>query len=105
MGAFEFIQDYPGPDTFLSGFTCAENDGFTNNCDPKLDALVQQARDLQATDPSAADDKWAEADRMVVDLALWAPLLNEGSDFVSARVRNYQYNLSYGVLLDQIWVK
>jgi hypothetical protein len=40
-----------------------------------------------------------------VDLALWAPLLNEGSDFVSARVRNYQYNLSYGVLLDQIWVK
>jgi peptide/nickel transport system substrate-binding protein len=105
MGAFEFIQDYPGPDTFLSGFTCAENDGFTNNCDPKLDALVQQARDLQATDPSAAADKWAEADRMVVDLALWAPLLNEGSDFVSARVRNYQYNLSYGVLLDQMWVQ
>ena len=105
MGAFEFIQDYPGPDTFLSGFTCAENGGLTNNCDPKLDALVQQARDLQATDASAAADKWAEADRLVVDLALWAPLLNEGSHFVSARVRNYQYNLSYGVLLDQIWVK
>ena len=42
---------------------------------------------------------------MVVDLALWAPLLNEGSDFVSAPVRNYQYNLSYQVLPDQIWVK
>ena len=92
-------------DTFLSGFTCPENDGFTNNCDPKLDAIVEQARDLQATDASAAADKWAEADRMVVDLAPWAPLLNEGSDFVSARVRNYQYDLSYGVLLDQIWVK
>jgi hypothetical protein len=41
----------------------------------------------------------------VTDLVLWCALVNEGSDFVSARVRNYQFNLSYGILLDQVWVK
>jgi peptide/nickel transport system substrate-binding protein len=105
MGAFEFIQDYPAPDTFLAGFTCDESDGLSNYCDPSLDELVRQARDLQSTDASAAAQKWAEVDRKVSDLVLWCTLVNEGSDFVSARVRNYQFNLSYGILLDQVWVK
>jgi peptide/nickel transport system substrate-binding protein len=105
MGAFEIIQDFPAPDAFLAGFTCDESDGFSNYCDPALDALVRQARDLQTTDASAAAQKWAEVDRKVTDLALWCPIVNEGSDFVSARLRNYQFNLSYGILLDQVWVK
>jgi peptide/nickel transport system substrate-binding protein len=105
MGAFEYIQDYPAPDTFLAGFTCDESDGLSNYCDPAFDALVREARDLQTTDASAAARKWAEVDRKVTDLVLWCALVNEGSDFVSARVRNYQFNLSYGILLDQVWVK
>jgi len=105
MGGFEFIQDYPAPDTFLAGFTCDEADGFSNYCDPAFDALVREARDLQTTDAAAAAKKWAEVDRMATDLVLWCPLINEGSDVVSARVRNYQFNLSYGVLLDKVWVK
>jgi ABC-type oligopeptide transport system substrate-binding subunit len=105
MGGFEFIQDYPAPDTFLAGFTCDESDGFSNYCDPGLDALVREARALQTTDASAAAKKWAEVDREVTGLVLWCPLINEGSDVVSARVGNFQFNLSYGVLLDQVWVK
>jgi peptide/nickel transport system substrate-binding protein len=105
VGAFEVVQDFPAPDTFLAGFTCDEGDGLSNYCDPALDELVQQARDLQTSDPSAATRKWAEVDRKATDLVLWCSLVNEGSDFVSARVRNYQFNLSYGILLDQVWVK
>jgi YVTN family beta-propeller protein len=105
LGAFEFIQDVPAADAFLGGFTCDEGDGLSNYCDPAFDDLVRQARDLQASDPSAAAPKWAEVERKVVDLALWCPLVNEGSDFVSARFGNYQFHLSYGVLLDQAWVK
>jgi hypothetical protein len=42
---------------------------------------------------------------MLTDLAPVVPLYNEGSDFVSARVGNYQFNASYQTLLDQLWVK
>ena len=42
---------------------------------------------------------------MIVDAAIWAPLFNEGSDLVSARVGNYQFHLFYGALLDQMGVQ
>ena len=66
---------------------------------------LHRPRDLQTTDPPAAEQKWAEVDRKVTDLALWCTLVNEGSYFVSARLANSQYNASYGILLDQAWVK
>jgi peptide/nickel transport system substrate-binding protein len=105
MGAFEVIQDYPGPDTYFAGVTCDKADGLTNYCNPALDEAVANARALQLTDPPAAVQAWAAVDRMVTDLALFVPVVNEGSDFVSARVGNYQSSLPYGVLLDQLWVQ
>jgi peptide/nickel transport system substrate-binding protein len=105
IGAFEYLPDYPSPETFLGSFTCALNDPLTSFCDPALDAKIAQAGDLEATDPAAAAAKWAEIDRAETDLALWAPVLNEGSDFVSARVGNYQFHIAYSMLLDQAWVQ
>jgi peptide/nickel transport system substrate-binding protein len=105
MGGFEFLPDFPAPDTFLGGFTCEPGDGLANYCSADLDALIASARDLQATDPVAANEKWAEVDRTVTDLALWATAVNEGSDFVSARLGNYQFNPALGILLDQAWVQ
>jgi peptide/nickel transport system substrate-binding protein len=105
IGGFEFIADFPAPYTYMSDFTCNDSYGLTNYCDPAFDKLVGQARELQTTDPAAAGRKWAEVDRAVTDLALWAPLVNEGSQFVSARVGNYQYSISYSFLLDQAWVQ
>jgi peptide/nickel transport system substrate-binding protein len=105
MGGFEFGPDFPAPDTFLAAFTCKDGDGESNYCGADLDALVAAARDLQASDPAAANAKWAEVDRAVTDLALWATLVNEGSDFVSARLGNYQFNPAIGTLLDQAWVQ
>jgi YVTN family beta-propeller protein len=105
LGAFEFSADYPSADSFLAGFTCAESDGLSNYCDAGLDALVAKARALASSDPAAAADAWAAVDRKVVDLALWVPVLNEGSEFVSARLGDYQFNPAWGILLDQAWVQ
>jgi peptide/nickel transport system substrate-binding protein len=105
MGGFEFGPDFPAPDTFLGVFSCEPGDGESNYCSPDLDALIASARDLQATDPAAANAKWAEVDRAVTDQALWVTLVNEGSDFVSARLGNYQFNPGLLILLDQAWVQ
>lgn len=105
IGAFEIFADYPSPDSFLAGFTCAESDGLSNYCDPDLDAMVAKARDLAAADPAASAGAWATVDRKVIDLALWAPVLNEGNDFVSARLGDYQFSPAWGFLLDQAWVQ
>ena len=60
----------------------------------------------QVTDPQAANALWARIDRDLTDQAPWLFLYNpKQADFVSSRVANFQYNLQYGVLLDQLWVK
>ena len=105
IGIFEWFADTLTPAGFLAGFTCAESDGLSNYCDPAFDAMVAEARQLQTTDAAAATAKWAEVDRAVVDLALWAPFFNPGADIVSERVGNFQFHPAYLVLLDQLWVK
>lgn len=105
IGGFEYRHDFLGPGTFLAGFTCDDSDSLSNYCDPEFDALVAEARILQATDPIQSASKWSAIDRQVVDLALWAPLVNEGSDFVSARLGNYQFHPQWTILLDQAWVQ
>ncbi|MEP7361333.1 MAG: hypothetical protein ABI744_07125 [Chloroflexota bacterium] len=105
INVWEWFSGKLSPGDFLGPLRCGRNDGTTNFCDLDYDALVAQATNLQATDVAASLDEWAQADRKVVDLALWAPLFNEGSDFVSSRVGNYQFHLYYGALLDQMWIQ
>jgi peptide/nickel transport system substrate-binding protein len=105
IGGFEYQPDFPAAETFLAQFMCQAHDLATRSCDADLDALVAHARELQSVDPAAANHTWAEVDRKVIDLALWAPLVNEGSDFVSARLGNYQFEPASGILLDQAWVQ
>ena len=61
----------------------------------------------QITDKAAtANASWAAIDRMVTDIAPWAPIVSGRIVvFVSRRVGNVQANQALGVLLDQIWVK
>jgi peptide/nickel transport system substrate-binding protein len=61
---------------------------------------------LQASDAPASSALWARIDRDLADQAPWLFLYNKKqADFVSRRVGNFQYNLRYGILLDQLWVK
>ena len=104
-GVFEWFGDSLAPSGFLTAFTCAGNAGLGNYCDPALEQRMADAAELQTTDAAAAADAWAAIDREITDLALWAPLVNQGADFVSARVGNYQFHAAYLVLLDQLWVQ
>ena len=115
IGLMPWIADYPAPSTFLDNFKCAtivRNDPANLNhsqfCDREVDQLMAQAGRLQAVDPTAADEVWAQAERRIVDqaplVAAYNPLYVTA---VSERVGNYQANASplFGELLDQIWVR
>jgi len=112
-GFIGWSQDYPAPSEFLNELTCAAfspRPGFNGNqaeiCDPRYDRAFNRALAGQATDtPQAANRSWSEVDRMITDLAAWAPLYNPRYlVFVSKRVGNIQSNPQWGVLVDQIWV-
>jgi YVTN family beta-propeller protein len=81
----------------------SNNRGF---CDPRLDARMHMARSLEVTDPRAAALAWEKIDREVADRALWVPIVNTRMiDFVSSRVRNYQFHPYWGFLASQAWLR
>ena len=75
-------------------------------CHPGIDRQMNQADQLQASDPQAAAKIWASVDREVTYLAPFVPFVSlRFPDFTSARVGDYQYNPIWGILIDQLWVR
>ena len=102
VAALRWFADYPAASGFINKgiFDCFYF------CAKDIDREIERADKLQATDPQAANELWARIDRELTDRAPWLFLYsNKQADFVSRRVGNFQYNLQYGVLLDQLWVK
>lgn len=113
-GGSGWIVDYPAESSFIGvQLSCEsfrpgsrENVNFPQFCDREVDAKIDRAEALQATDPYAAGRLWARIDRMIVDRAPWVPLLNpKTSVFLSERLGNYQVHPQWGPLLDQLWVR
>ena len=108
MAVDGWANDYPAASNFITNrFTCdaswVPSSGF---CDPRIDALIDRARQTQIDDPAAAGTLWAEVDRAIVDQAPYVWLANPiDVQFVSERVGNYQYSQQWGSLLDQMWVR
>jgi YVTN family beta-propeller protein len=101
-----WIPDLVAPSNFLSLFTCnGDPINIINHCDEEFDAAYRHALELQTTDQAAAVAEWAALDHRAVDLALLAPLVNPGADFISERVGNYQFSPAYEALFDQMWVQ
>ena len=101
-----FAADYPAASNFFFNDTChtslAPVSAF---CDPRIDRMVDRALEMQTEDPAAAGALWAEIDHAMVDQAPYLWLVNPiAVDFVSERVGNYQFSLSWNVLLNQLWV-
>jgi YVTN family beta-propeller protein len=102
IAAFRWFPDFPAASGFINSsiFDCAIF------CDKAINRDIARARALQATDDPAANRLWDRIDRELTDQAPWLFLYNSRqADFVSSRVGNFQYNLQYGILLDQLWVK
>ena len=106
--------DYASADDFIGKLTCAyfvPGNGLATTdasefCDPGLDRQIARAAAQQATNPAAAAALWAQLDRKLTDLAIWVPTVTPNEiDFLSSRVRNYQYNPVWGALIDQFWIR
>jgi YVTN family beta-propeller protein len=106
---FAWVADYPAAADMIEPlFSCRS--GWEENplrfCDPAVESAIERALKLDATDPRTANDLWARVDRMIVDRAPAVPLFNlRRTEFVSARVANYQFNPHLGTLFDQLWVR
>ena len=102
-----WAPDYPGAAGFMTPLVALQREqNLSHFCDRGVEASIRRAGELAPTDQQAASELWARIDRRVTDLAPVVPLVNPTDfQFVGARVRNYQYNPQWGVLLDQLWVR
>jgi YVTN family beta-propeller protein len=108
IGPNNWYGDTPGPGLFLPplfGCSSAGDPNLSRFCEPEIDAQMERAEGLQASDPVRTNALWAAIDRGVVDRAAAVPLFNERVvTFVSERVGNHQFHHQWGPLLDQMWV-
>jgi peptide/nickel transport system substrate-binding protein len=109
-----WYQDYPAPSDFLNvllgcGSIHPGSDGSPNIaefCDKAIQAKMDQALTLGQSDPTAANNLWAEVDHAVTDAAPWVDLYNPKQiDFLSKRIQGYQWNPQWYILIDQMWIK
>jgi YVTN family beta-propeller protein len=114
LGTMGWYAEFASAALFLRDlFSCASflpenesNRNFSAFCDPRVDAKMARAAQIQASDPVQANALWAQADRMLVDRAAAVPLVNQHIvGFVSERVGNYQLHPQWLTLLDQLWVR
>jgi YVTN family beta-propeller protein len=97
LGAADFLQTW---------FACDTAETHGRFCDPRLDRLMRRALSLEATNPRRAAIAWADIDRRVADAGAAIALVTPREvEFVSARLRNYQFHPIWGFLADQIWLR
>jgi YVTN family beta-propeller protein len=101
-----WIGDYPGAANFIDlQFRCESGANPTGFCSERLDARMDHALRLYATDPGASDRAWTDIEHQLVDDAVFAPLTNPIlTNAVSARTENVQVNPQWGILLSRLWV-
>jgi peptide/nickel transport system substrate-binding protein len=110
-----WVADYPSASDFFDQFfRCssfrpadpADTRSGSFFCYPAIDSLMNRADQLQADNPQAAAQVWAQVDREITDLAPWVPFASlRFVDYTSTRAGDYQYNPARGILLDQLWVR
>jgi peptide/nickel transport system substrate-binding protein len=107
IGLVGYFADYPAASSFLiANLSCNEYNNNLRFCEPELDQLTLRASRLQLTDPPAARDLLALAERRYVDLAPAVFLAHPAfQDFVAERVGNVQQHPVWGPLLSQVWVQ
>ena len=105
VGLTAWVIDYPAPSTFFDQLRCGTPDP-SHFCDPAIDRQMNAALAVQATDPAAADRRWATIDRELTDQATWIGYATpQHPQFVSARVGNVLFHPVWWTLLDQLWVQ
>ncbi|HEU4529325.1 MAG TPA: ABC transporter substrate-binding protein [Actinomycetota bacterium] len=87
-------------------FRCSFAGSAPTLCTDELERAIDEAKQLQATDPAAANDAWTQIEHGLVEDAVWVPLTNSVSTVVvSDRTGNVQVHPQWGILLSRVWVE
>jgi peptide/nickel transport system substrate-binding protein len=109
-----WYQDYPAASDFLNILLgCRSFHPNSNSspniaefCDKSIQAKMDQAGKTGITDPAAGNKQWAQVDKDVTDQAPWVSMYNPKLiDFLSNRVKGYQFNPQWYFLIDQASLK
>jgi peptide/nickel transport system substrate-binding protein len=102
-----WATDYLRAGDFIdTQFRCGANGNASGLCNDRLDARIEEAKQLQETDPAAANRAWIEIEHQLVRDAVWAPLTNPLTAYAfSDRVGNVQVHPQWGLLLSRVWVR
>ena len=109
-----WFQDYPAASDFLNILLgCGSFHPNSNSspniaefCNKPIQAKMDQAGAMGLTDPVGANNLWAQVDKEVTDQAPWVAMFNPKLlDFVSARVKGFQFSPQWYFLLGQASVK
>jgi peptide/nickel transport system substrate-binding protein len=110
----QWYQDYPAASDFLNVlFGCGSfHEGSDTSinisgfCDKAIQAQMDKANALGATNAEAANSLWTQVDKKVTDASAAAVLFSpKNIDFVSKRVGNFTFSAQYYFLVDQAWVQ
>jgi YVTN family beta-propeller protein len=103
----DWAANYPDPASYVPQFFgCGGGNSNGYYCNPALDRQMRQARLLELSHPAKAAALWASIDRQITDAAVWVPTVNQREvDLVSDRLRNYENNPVWGLLVDQSWLR
>jgi YVTN family beta-propeller protein len=98
---------YPSANDFIDlQFRCGAPYNYSGLCSESLDAAIDKAQKLQATNPPAANSAWIKIEHRLVEDAIWVPLINGASTYAfSARTENIQVHPQLGILLSRLWVQ
>ena len=103
----DWSVNYPDPSSYIPQFFgCGGGNSNGYYCNRRLDRKIHKAELLELSDPAGASARWESIDRELTDDGIWVPYVNEREvDFVSKRLRNYEFNPVWGFLADQSWLR
>jgi peptide/nickel transport system substrate-binding protein len=110
----DWYQDYPAASDFLQILlgcnSIHPNSNSSPNiaqfCNKGIQSQMDAAGTKSITDPTAGNAMWAKVDKAVTDQAPWVAMYNpKYIDFLSSRVKGYQFSPQWYFLIDQASVK
>jgi peptide/nickel transport system substrate-binding protein len=113
VGWSAWYQDYPAQSDFLNvllgcGSIHPNSDASPNIaefCDPSIQAQINKAESLEATQPAAAAKLWTQIDHEDTNMAPWVDLYNPKQiDVLSKNVHGYEWGPQWYIMIDRLWL-
>jgi peptide/nickel transport system substrate-binding protein len=113
VGWSAWYQDYPAPSDFLNvllgcGSIHPNSDASPNIaefCNKAIQAKIDQAEVMGATNPSGAAALWTQVDHLDTAQAPWVDMYNPKQiDFLSKNVHGYSWSPQWYILIDRLWL-